>query len=101
LKNCLIDDYPSALHGAGKINRKTLVVSLAALAVLSAGTKWFQGETYVFVWRTDGLRVVYPVDRSGEGRNMSSLFDVNGKAIGQLFIKIAVSPEGEGWIEYS
>lgn len=32
---------------------------------------------------------------------MSSLFDINGKAIGQLFIKIAVSPEGEGWIEYS
>ena len=35
LKNCLINDYPFGLHGGGKINRKTLAVSLAALAVLS------------------------------------------------------------------
>ena len=94
-----------------KNNIKTLVVEAGNLIAENGegaffqfreeGTKWFQGETYVFVWRTDGLRVVYPVDPSGEGRNMSSLFDVNGKAIGQLFIKIAVSPDGEGWIEYS
>jgi hypothetical protein len=65
------------------------------------GSKWFHGETYVFVWRTDGVRVVYPPDISGEGQNMSSLIDVNGKAIGRLFIDIASSQEGEGWIEYS
>jgi hypothetical protein len=65
------------------------------------GSKWFKGETYVFVWRTDGVRVVYPPDRNGEGQNMSSLVDVNGKAIGRLFIDIASSQNGEGWIEYS
>ncbi len=65
------------------------------------GSKWFHGETYVFVWRTDGIRVVYPPDINGEGQNMSSLIDVNGKAIGQLFIDIATSKNGEGWIEYS
>ena len=65
------------------------------------GTKWFQDDTYVFVWLTDGVRVVYPPDPSGEGKNMSTLLDVTGKAIGRLFIEIALSEEGEGWIDYS
>jgi signal transduction histidine kinase len=64
------------------------------------GTKWFHDDTYVFVWLTDGVRVVYPPDPSGEGKNMSTLLDVTGKAIGRLFIEIALSEEGEGWIDY-
>jgi hypothetical protein len=99
------------LEAQAKNNIKTLVINAAdAIAVngesafpqfREEGTKWFQGETYVFVWRTNGIRLVYPIDRSGEGQNMSSLLDVNGKAIGQLFINIASSQSGEGWIEYS
>jgi hypothetical protein len=64
------------------------------------GSRWFQGDMYVFVWRTDGLRVVYPPDTSGEGKNMSTLMDINGKAIGMLFITVALSEEGEGWVDY-
>jgi signal transduction histidine kinase len=65
------------------------------------GTKWFHDDTYVFVWMTNGIRVVYPPNPSGEGQNMSTLLDVTGKAIGRLFIDIALSEEGEGWIDYS
>ncbi|MCW3995144.1 MAG: cache domain-containing protein [Candidatus Bathyarchaeota archaeon] len=65
------------------------------------GSEWFHGDSYVFVWRTDGLRVVYPPDPSGEGQNMSSLVDANGKPIGKLFIDTALSAEGEGWVDYS
>lgn len=64
------------------------------------GTKWFHDDTYVFVWMTDGVRVVYPPDTSGEGQNMSTLMDVTGKAIGGLFIDIALSKEGGDWIDY-
>jgi len=64
------------------------------------GTKWFHDDTYVFVWMTDGIRVVYPPDPTGEGENMSTLLDVTGKAIGRLFIDIALSEEGEGLIDY-
>ncbi len=64
------------------------------------GTKWFHGDTYVFVWMTNGIRVVYPPDPSGEGENMSMLVDVTGKVIGRLFIDTALSEEGEGWIDY-
>ena len=65
------------------------------------GTQWFYDDIYVFVWMTDGIRVVYPPDPSGEGENMSLLLDVTGKAIGRLFVEIASSEEGEGWIDYS
>lgn len=63
-------------------------------------SEWFHDDIYIFVWQTDGLRVVYPPDRSGEGQDMSDLEDYNGKPIGQLFIDTALSEEGEGWVDY-
>ena len=63
-------------------------------------SKWFHDDCYIFVWRTDGIRVVYPPDPSGEGKDMSNLEDINGKPIGKLFIDIATSEVGEGWIDY-
>ncbi|MCK9150823.1 cache domain-containing protein [Methanobacterium alcaliphilum] len=59
---------------------------------------WVTGDLYVFVWRLDGIRVVYPPDVTGEGKNMTDLVDSNGKAIGKLFIQTAEN--GEGWVEY-
>ena len=64
------------------------------------GTRWFQGDTYVFVWMTNGVRVVYPLDPSGKEQNMSTLLDASGKAIGRLFVDIVLSEEGEGGIDY-
>lgn len=63
-------------------------------------SKWFHDDFYIFVWRTDGIRVVYPPDPSGEGEDMNKLEDANGKPIGRLFIDIANSEAGEGWIDY-
>ena len=54
----------------------------------------------MFVWKADGIRVVYPPDIYGEGENMSTLIDSTGKEIGKLFIEIALSEDGEGWIDY-
>ncbi len=64
------------------------------------GNDWFQGDTYVFVWQTDGLRLVYPPDPTGEGQNMTGLMDATGKPIGRLFIDAALSQTGEGWVDY-
>lgn len=64
------------------------------------GSKWLEGDDYVFVWQTDGIRRVYPPDVTGEGQNMTLLADFNGKPIGQMFIDIALSNDREGWIEY-
>lgn len=64
------------------------------------GTTWFHDDTYVFVWMTNGIRIVYPPDPSGEGQNMSTLIDPTGKEIGKQFIEIALNEDGEGWIDY-
>jgi signal transduction histidine kinase len=61
-------------------------------------SKWFYGDTYVFVWGLDGMRYVYPPDTSGEGRNMADLQDVHNKPIGKDFI--AAANAGEGWVFY-
>ncbi|MEW6011751.1 MAG: hypothetical protein CIT03_09895 [Methanobacterium sp.] len=63
------------------------------LRILSPGH-----DLYVFVWRLDGIRVVYPPDPGGEGKNMTDLKDAQGKPIGKLFIQTAEN--GQGWVEY-
>lgn len=63
-------------------------------------SEWFHDDFYIFIWRTDGLRVVYPPDLGGEGQDMSELVDFNDKPIGQIFIDTALSEEGEGWVDY-
>ncbi|MCF7794016.1 MAG: cache domain-containing protein [Candidatus Cloacimonetes bacterium] len=62
------------------------------------GSKWFQDETYIFVWGIDGLRYVYPPDPAGEGKNMKDLKDINEKPIGREFIEAA--DNDEGWVFY-
>lgn len=57
---------------------------------------WYYGDIYVFVWRDDGIRVVYPPDQSGLGHNMLDLKDINGKPIGKLFIQTAAKWRGMG-----
>ncbi|MBI4814574.1 MAG: cache domain-containing protein [Methanobacterium sp.] len=61
-------------------------------------SSWAHNDSYVFVWRLDGIRVVYPPDPSGEGKNMTDLVDSQGKPIGQLFIQTAEN--GSGWVNY-
>ena len=63
-------------------------------------SQWYHNDSYIFVWKTDGIRMVYPPDITGEGQNMTYLEDFNGKPIGRLFIETALSEEGEGWVDY-
>ena len=63
-----------------------------------SNSNWYHDDIYVFVWRMDGIRVVYPPDSNGVGQNMSNLKDANGKSIGQIFIQTAEN--GGGWVEY-
>lgn len=63
-------------------------------------SEWFHNDSYIFVWKTDGLRVVYPPDISREGEDMSQLEDFNGEQIGRIFIETALSEDGEGWVDY-
>lgn len=64
------------------------------------GSKWYHGNTYIFVWGLDGMRYVYPRNPEGEGKNMLSLKDVQEKPIGKMITNAAKNKNGEGWVFY-
>ncbi|MEA2103606.1 MAG: cache domain-containing protein [Candidatus Cloacimonadota bacterium] len=64
------------------------------------GSKWYNGNTYIFVWGLDGMRYVYPRNPEGEGKNMLALKDVQDRPIGEMITKAAKTENGEGWVFY-
>jgi signal transduction histidine kinase len=64
------------------------------------GSKWFRDDTYFFVWTTDGTRVFHAADPTLEGRNVSGIKDILGRPFGKMFLEVAGSPSGEGWVHY-
>ncbi len=65
------------------------------------GSRWRQGETYVFVLDAEGVTVVHP-DPSMEGQNQLDLTDIHGKPIIRGLIDAVTSIPGkmEGWYHY-
>lgn len=65
------------------------------------GSRWRQGETYIFVLDPKGNMLVHP-DPELEGRNELDLKDINGKPIIRGLIGAATTLTGkqEGWYHY-
>ena len=62
--------------------------------------KWFQDDFYIFIYDVQGNRIVYPPAPTKEGENAYNVSDVDGKFQVQMFIKTALTEEGEGWVQY-
>jgi len=88
---------------------KALVDEAAAL-VQSKGTeaftefrkkdsKWLKDDTYIFVFKMNGIELFHPIEPELEGTNIIDLKDVNGKAYVQETIETAKT-QGSGWIDY-
>ena len=45
------------------------------------GSKWFQGDMYLFIYDLSGKNVVHPVQPEFEGKNLIDLQDINGKPV--------------------
>ena len=56
-------------------------------------------DTYVFVDTPDGTELVNPGHPSLEGKNISDLKDLNGKALARDYIAAALE-DGSAWVEY-
>jgi len=65
------------------------------------GSRWRQGETYIFVLDPQGNMLVHP-DPALEGKNVLDLKDINGRPIIQGLIgAVTTSPsKPEGWYHY-
>jgi signal transduction histidine kinase len=64
------------------------------------GSRWLQGETYIFVLDPEGFMLVHP-DPALEGRNDLALEDVSGKPIVRGLIAAAGLPDKpHGWYHY-
>ncbi len=63
-------------------------------------SKWFHGDTYVFIWSMDGKRILHAADPGKEGQNDSDAKDIHGRPYGRMFLEAASSPSGEGWVHY-
>lgn len=64
------------------------------------GSRWFRDDTYFFVWNLDGTRTFHAADPSLEGTNGSESKDARGRPYGEMFLEVARSPSGEGWVHY-
>jgi signal transduction histidine kinase len=65
------------------------------------GSKWFQGDTYLFVYDLAGKNIVHPAQPEFEGQNLIDLQDINGKPVIRLIIdKVTKHARGAGWVHY-
>lgn len=64
------------------------------------GSRWFHDDTYLFVWSADGTRVFNAPNQAMEGMDARGIRDAQGRPYGQMFLDVAASPSGEGWVHY-
>lgn len=64
------------------------------------GSRWFQDETYFFVWTMDGTRVVHAAAPESEGQDASGEEDALGRPFGRMILEVGATPSGEGWVHY-
>lgn len=65
-------------------------------------SRWFKGESYVFVIGPDGMEYVNPASPELEGKNLYDLKDAFGKPYVKQFIARVMDPKGPGstWVHY-
>lgn len=65
------------------------------------GSKWFQGDMYLFIYDLNGTNVVHPVQPEFEGKDLIDLQDINGKPVIRLIInKVTKHDRPSGWVHY-
>ncbi len=70
-------------------------------AFRTRGSKWFHDDTYIFVTAMDGTRIFHAAEPASEGRKETpAIRDAIGRPFIRMFIDVANSPAGEGWVHY-
>lgn len=66
------------------------------------GSRWLEGNTYVFVYADDGTVAFHPISPELVGKRMASLRDIDGKTVVQQLMEIGQLPaaDASGWVFY-
>jgi signal transduction histidine kinase len=64
------------------------------------GTRWLEGERYVFVIGFDGTAICHPARPSLDGESLLELHDPDGRPILQNMLRELAAGEGDGWVHY-
>lgn len=66
------------------------------------GSRWFTGQTYIFIYADDGTVAFHPISPELTGKKMASLRDIDGKAVIQQIMEIGQEPAADagGWVFY-
>jgi len=95
--------YPETTSLVGLVNDAATQVSLKGDAafkeLMTDGSRWRTGDTYIFVCDFKGNVYVHE-NPSFVGKNMIDLKDKNGKPIIQWFIRKASGAGQSGWMHY-
>ena len=74
-------------------------VEAACAQFRASGSRWFEGESYVFVLDMEGKAICHPAQPSLEGRDLNELRDPKGRPILDLMVR-ELSTSDEGWVHY-
>lgn len=65
------------------------------------GSRWFRGNTYLFIYTLGGTCLFQPVNRALEGKNLIDLTDISGKPVIRMCRAAAErEPFHRGWVHY-
>ena len=63
-------------------------------------SRWFSGDTYLFVYDLKSNVLLNAAFPAREGTNNTGQKDANGKLFHHDFIQMAKSSKGSGWVDY-
>src|SRR5262249_16885070 len=65
-------------------------------------SRWFNEDSYVFVYSLDGICAFHPITPELVGKNVMALRDLNGKPIIREITEVGRKPEDDasGWVFY-
>jgi signal transduction histidine kinase len=64
-----------------------------------SGSRWFQGEAYVFVLSMEGQTICHPARPGLEGQYLNEMRDPKGKPILDLMVR-ELEESDDGWVHY-
>lgn len=66
------------------------------------GSRWLDGDRYIFVYADDGTVAFHPISPELVGKKMASLKDIDGKSVVAQIIEIGAMPQPDagGWVFY-